>query len=127
MNSSKLKAAARILLGLIFVIFGLNGFLNFIPVPAPPEAGAKFLGALFETGYMFPMIKSIEILAGVALIAGYFAPLALLFLAPIIVNIFLYHLMLDPAGLVVPLILMALALFLGHQYRAEFKSVLKMK
>jgi uncharacterized membrane protein YphA (DoxX/SURF4 family) len=124
---NKLKPAARIILGLIFVVFGLNGFFNFIPVPPPPEAGAKFLGALFETGYMFPMIKGIEVIAGLLLLSNLFVPLALLLLAPIIVNIFMYHLMLAPAGLALPLVVVALALFLGHQYRAEYRSVLKMK
>ena len=63
---SKIYLGARIVLGLIFFIFGLNFFFHFIAVPPPPEAGGKFLGALFETGYMFPIIKVLEVVGGVA-------------------------------------------------------------
>jgi uncharacterized membrane protein YphA (DoxX/SURF4 family) len=118
---------ARILLGLIFFVFGLNGFFNFIPVPPPPEAGMKFLGALGGTGYFFPVLKATETIAGLALLSGFFAPLALVILAPIIVNIFLYHYFLAPEGLALPIVIVVLALYLGHHYRMAYKSLFKVR
>ncbi len=115
---------ARVILGLIFVIFGLNGFFNFIPVPPPPEAGMKFLGGLAGSGYFFPFLKSVEVIAGLALLTNMLAPLALIILAPIIINIFLYHFFLAPDGLILPVAMVALALFLGHTFRAAYKGIL---
>lgn len=118
---------ARILLGLIFFVFGLNGFLQFMPVPPPasPEAGA-FLGALAGTGYMFPAIKAVETISGLLLLAGRFVPLALTFLAPIIVNIVLFHGVLAPEGLLVPVVTLVLEVFLAFSYRHHFAGVLAM-
>ena len=88
--------AARIFLGLIFFVFGLNGFLQFMPQPPQPEAAGAFIGALAATGYMFPLIKGTEVVAGLLLLSGRFVPLALTLLAPIIVNIALFHTVLAP-------------------------------
>lgn len=116
--------AARILLGLLFFVFGLNGFLGFLPQPpVPPEAGA-FLGGLAATGYMFPLIKGTEVVAGLMLLSNRFVPLALVVLAPVIVNIVAFHAALAPAGLAVALVALALELALAWSYRASFRSVL---
>jgi uncharacterized membrane protein YphA (DoxX/SURF4 family) len=88
---------ARILLGLVFLVFGLNYFVPFLPTPPMEGPAAAFAGALFATGYMFPLIKGIEVLAGALLLAGRFVPLALLLLAPIVVNIAAFHVFLTPA------------------------------
>jgi uncharacterized membrane protein YphA (DoxX/SURF4 family) len=99
--------AARLFLGLVFTVFGLNFFLHFLPVPpAPPRAGA-FAGALFASGYLFPMLKTIEIVAGLLLLVGRFVPLTLAVVAPIIVNILGFHLFLEPSGLPLPLAMLA--------------------
>lgn len=113
----------RLALGLLFTIFGLNGFLGFMPnPPQPPDAGA-FLGAMGATGYMFPMLKSFELCAGLLLLAGRFVPLALLMLAPIVVNIVAFSLALNPAN---PLAYVALAgeLAVAWCYRGSFRGVL---
>lgn len=124
----KMGVVARIVMGLIFVIFGLNGFFNFLPFqPQLPEPAVKFVTALMETGYMFPLIKGTEVVAGICLVLGLFVPLALIALAPIIVNIFLYHYFLAPEGLAMAIVLVVLAFFLGHVYRKSFLSVLKPK
>ena len=81
-----------------FFVFGLNGFFNFIPMPPPPEPALKFLVALIGTGYLFPLIKGIEVLCGLALLSGLFVPLTLVVLAPIVVNIFLFHTILAHVG-----------------------------
>ncbi len=122
--SSKVSTASRIFLGLAFLVFGLNGFLHFLPMPPAPERAGAFLGALAATGYMFPLIKGTEVLAGVLLLSGRFVPLALALLAPVLVNIVAYHLVLAPAGAALPLVLTATELYLAYAYRGAFKPML---
>jgi uncharacterized membrane protein YphA (DoxX/SURF4 family) len=76
-----LPTAARLLLGGIFFVFGLNGFLGFLPQPPLSDAGGAFLGALAATGYMFPLIKGTEVVAGLLLLGNRFVPLAITLLA----------------------------------------------
>jgi hypothetical protein len=116
--------AARYLLGLIFFVFGLNGFLSFIPAPPLPEPAAAFGLALFKSGYFLPMLKTIEIAAGVALLSNRFVPLALAVLAPIVVNIFAFHFFLG-GGIVLPIGLIALELYLAWSYRDVFRPMLR--
>ena len=118
--------AARILLGLVFFVFGLNGFLHLGPQPPPPPAGAAFLGGLTAAGYMLPLIKGTEVVAGALLLSNRFVPLALTLLAPIVVNIAAYHLLLD-FNPVMPVVLVALLGFLAWSYRANFRGVLVAK
>ena len=119
-----LVPAARILLGLIFVVFGFNFFLHFIPQPPPPPAAGAFAGALFATGYFFYLLKTVEILSGLALLAGVFVPLAVTLLAPVVVNIFFFHAFLLPSGLPLALVLIVLELFLAWSYRGAFAPLL---
>lgn len=122
-----IPAAARYLLGAAFLVFGLNGFLGFMPMPEhSPEAGA-FLGALAATGYMFPLIKGTEVIVGLLLLSGRLVPLALTLLAPVMVNIVAFHVALEPASLPVPLVLLTLHVFLAWAYRANFVGVLQSK
>jgi putative oxidoreductase len=121
----KIVMIARILLGLILTVFGLDFFLQIMPELEVSEAGGAFLGALFSTGYVFPAIKAIEIGSGVLLLAGLLVPLALTLLAPIIVNIALYHAFLDANGLVTAIVLVILGSFLGWAYRHSFRGVLE--
>jgi uncharacterized membrane protein YphA (DoxX/SURF4 family) len=116
---------ARVVLGLVFVVFGANYFFDFLPPqPPPPDDALPFLGGLVASGYIFPVIKSIEIAAGVALLANRFVPLALVLLAPIIVNIVLFHTVLAPA-LPIPLAILALELYLAWSYRGAFAPMLR--
>src|SRR5436190_16417378 len=99
--STKIKSvsvvAARSVLGLIYFVFGLNFFLHFIPTP--PSAGGvadAFIGGLFQSGYFFPMMKSIEVVLGAFLLIGLFVPLSLVVLMPISLNILLFHAFLAP-------------------------------
>ena len=96
---SKLPLIARIILGLIFIVFSINFFLPFLPMPEPtPEAGA-FLGALMDSGYMFHFIKIVELVGGIMLLIGICIPFALVLLAPIVVNIFPLSHLSRPGGL----------------------------
>src|SRR5436190_4120927 len=102
-----LPTAARLFLGLVFTVFGLNFFLHFLPMPPAPPRAASFAGALFASGYLFPLLKSTEVVAGLLLLRGRFVPLALAVLAPIVINIVGFHLFLAPAGMAVPLAVLA--------------------
>ncbi|MBY0472605.1 DoxX family membrane protein [bacterium] len=118
---------ARILFGLIFFVFGLNGFLQFMPTPPPPEAAASFFGAMMQTGYFFPLLKATEIICGILLLSGSFVPLALVVLAPIILQIFFFHLFLAPSGLAMAVILGAIEIYLAFfsPYAAKLKPLFK--
>jgi uncharacterized membrane protein YphA (DoxX/SURF4 family) len=120
----KMPVVARTLLGLIFTVFGLNGFFQFIPQPPSPDAAQAFAGALAASGYFFPLLKSIEVASGILLLSGRFVPLALTVLAPIVVNIFAFHLFLAPGGMPMAVLLVALELGLAWAYRDSFRSVL---
>jgi uncharacterized membrane protein YphA (DoxX/SURF4 family) len=116
--------AARVLLGVVFFVFGLNGFLGFIPQPPAPERAGAFMGALAATGYMFPLIKGVEVLGGALLLSNRFVPLALAILAPNVVNIVLFHSLLAPGGLPVALFVLALELLAAWSYRDAFAPML---
>jgi uncharacterized membrane protein YphA (DoxX/SURF4 family) len=90
---------ARYVLGLIFTVFGLNGFFNFIPAPPPPPIASQFLGALLASHYMVPVFL-LQVLCGVLFLANRSVPLALTMIAPVIVNILLFHILMNPAGIV---------------------------
>ena len=118
--------AARILTGLSFLVFGLDGFLHFIPQPTSgvPAAAVAFGTALFQTGYMFPLIKGTEVLAALLLLSNRFVPLALLLLAPVVVNIVAFHAFLAPEGIVVAAVHAALVAYLAWAHRKAFAPVL---
>ena len=122
-----LPNAARIFLGLVFTVFGLNFFLHFLPMPPAPPRAAAFAGALFGSGYFFPLLKSIEVVAGLLLLANLFVPLTLAVLAPIIVNIIGFHLFLEPSGLPIPLVVLAAEIYLAWSYRAAFAPMLHIR
>jgi uncharacterized membrane protein YphA (DoxX/SURF4 family) len=114
---------ARNLLGLMFVTFGLNGFLNFIPQPPPPVGTAgEFLGALMASHYMLPVFL-LQLTAGVLLLANRFVPLALVLLGPVIVNILLYHSLMAPAGLPPGIVALALWLVVFASVRSAFAGL----
>jgi uncharacterized membrane protein YphA (DoxX/SURF4 family) len=117
--------AARLFLGLVFTVFGLNFFLHFLPMPPAPPRAAAFAGALFASGYLFPLLKVTEVAAGLLLLSGRFVPLALAVLAPIIVNIVGFHLFLEPSGLAIPLAVLAAEIYLARKYRAAFAPMLR--
>lgn len=113
----------RSLLGLAFVVFGLNKFLHFIPNPAEPSAAMDFFGALFRTGYFIPLLATTEVVSGALMLTGILVPLALVLIAPVIVNIFMFHLFLAPGGLPLAVIFVALELILAWQYRGAYAAM----
>jgi uncharacterized membrane protein YphA (DoxX/SURF4 family) len=117
--SSKLPTVARVLLGLVFFVFGLNGFLHFLPQPPPPARALGFVGGLASAGYFFPLLKATEVVAGALLLAG-FVPIALTLLAPIVVNIVAFHTFLAPGNWPVVGIVLASEIYLAVVHRAAF-------
>ena len=114
----------RLFLGAIFVVFGLNGLWQFIDIPQPEGLAADFMNVLYASGYM-KVVKVLEIIGGLLLLSGKKQALALCILAPIIVNILLYHLLLEPYGLIVALALVIAAGFLFFVHRASFAVIFK--
>ena len=88
---------ARYLAGVIFLVFGLNGFLNFIPMPPPGGIAGQFMGALYASHYLW-VIFAFQVIAGVLLLANRYVPLAVAVLAPVIVNILTFHVLMAPSG-----------------------------
>jgi len=89
---------ARLLLGLIFLVFGLNGFLHFIKAPMPTGVAGQFVGAIFVSGY-WVVIFAVQVISGVLFLVNRFVPLALVLIGPVIVNIICFHSFMEPKGL----------------------------
>ena len=119
-----LTIIARSLLGLTFVVFGLNAFLQFIPLPPPQGLAGDFMKALFVSHYFY-VVAVLQIAGGALLLRGRFVPLGLTLLGPVIVNILLFHIFLQPAGLPLAVVVGALALFLLWAYRQAFGGLIK--
>ncbi len=116
----------RILLGLPLLVFGANAFLNFIPPPSTPlpAPAAAFAGALFATGYMMKLIGVTQLLVGAFLVANRFVPLALVLLAPFLVNSLAFHIFLEHSGLPMAAVFAALELYLAWIYRDSYRTLL---
>ena len=116
---------ARFFLGCMLLMFGLNYFLSFLPYPEMPESAGLFLKALQDTGYMFPMIKCMELIAAVLFLLNRFVPLAIVIITPGIVNILMFHLVLDPGGLHMAVLLCTLLGIVVIHRKDVFKLLLK--
>jgi uncharacterized membrane protein YphA (DoxX/SURF4 family) len=113
----------RVLLGLVFAVFGSNAFLHFIPMPPMQGQAGAFITALASSGYLYA-IAALQVLGGLCLLIGArFVPLGLTLLGPVIVNIVLYHIFLDPNGLPMAGVISLLALFLLWVYRFKFPAI----
>lgn len=128
---AKLPLIARILLGLIFFVFGLMGLLNLIPPPTDlPEGLMTFTKGLAASVYFMPFLKLTETICGLLLLIGWFVPLALVILAPIALNIFLVHAFLAPSGLGMAIVIGLLMIYLSffaQPYSSTIKQLFKKK
>ena len=122
--NSKVALVARGLLGLIFFVFGLNGFLQFMPQPPMPEAAAAFFAGLMAAKYFMPLLSGSKVLCGALLLANKKVPLALLILAPICLNILLFHIFVELSGLPVAVVIVVLGLIVAWDRKEAFRSVL---
>ena len=123
----RLPTAGRLVMGVAFLVFGLDGFFAFMPRPPAgtmPAAAEALGGALFASGYMMPLVKGTEVFVGALLLSNRFVPLALAMIAPVLVNIVAFHGFLAPAGLGPGLVLLALELYLAWSYRDAYRPML---
>lgn len=125
--TDKIPAVIRVAFGLVFLVFGLAGLLRLMPQPELPDRGQVFMHALAYSGWMFPLIKSTEVVAGALLVAGLWAPFALILLAPILVNILAFHLFLAPSGLGMAIFLVGAEIYLAYVYREAWKPLFARK
>src|SRR6201990_3626908 len=114
-NMKILTTISRFLLGFIFLVFGLKGFLHFIPMPPPSGVAGQFLGSMFVTKYLL-FVFAIQLIGGLLLLINRYVALALTILGPVIVNILLFHSLMNPEGL-------GLALFVAILWAVVFVSV----
>ena len=114
---------ARILLGLVFVVFGSNGFLHFIPMgQLPPGPGGQFIGAMFQSHHIL-FISAVQVVGGLLLLINRYVPLALVLLGPVIVNILLYHILMVHMGLPLAIIVTILWFIVFYRHRQYFSGI----
>jgi hypothetical protein len=120
-------AIVRGLLGMMFLVFGLNGFLNFMPAPKdlPPDVITVSTG-LMKGGYL-AVVSATEVLVAVLLLTNRFVPLALVLLAPIVVGILTFHIAVAPATIVPGVVVLVMELYLAWAYRGVFRPMLRAK
>ena len=127
--TSRAKTAARVLLGLVFLGFGLNGLLHLFPLPPAQGAPAVFINGLIASRYLFPLLFGIYVLAGTALVIGRFVPMALTMLALVVVNVAVMHLFVPSSGAEMGLatLVTVLEIYLAWSYRAAFRPLLRVR
>ena len=115
---------ARFLLGLIFLVFGLNGFLHFIHMPPPSGVAGQFMGALFVSHYLV-VVFALQLIGAVLLLINRYVPLALAILAPIIFNILFFHFLMAPSGVPLALVTTILWILVFLSVRSAFAGLLQ--
>jgi putative oxidoreductase len=113
---------ARYLAGVIFLVFGLNGFLHFIPLPPPEGVAGQFMGALYVSHYLW-VIFAFQVIAGVLLLINRYVPLAVAVLAPVLVNILTLHALMAPSGLPLALFVTVLWALIFINVRPAFSGL----
>ena len=122
MNSLFTKIA-RVILGLMLLVFGANKFLHFIPMEAPTGSAGEFMNSLGATGYIFPIVGILEVIIGVMLLLKKWVAFALILLAPISINILLFHLFLDIPGLFFALLIVVINSILIFKHWQQYKPL----
>lgn len=121
---AKVNMVLRLLLGLIFTVLGANKLISFLPAPEFGQAAMSFFGALAASGYFFIALGLIETVSGILLLINRYVGLALAMLAPVTINVFLFHVFLAPEGIVVAIIVIGLNAYLAYANREKFSGVL---
>lgn len=117
----------RTLMGLLFLFASITFLFNLFPIPPMTGVTKTFNEGLASVGYFFPVLKIIELLCGLAFVTGYYVPLATVVIAPVIVNIFLFHAFIDPAGLPIAIFLVLANSFVAYYYRDAYAGLLRAK
>jgi hypothetical protein len=113
---------ARLLLGAVFVFFGMNLFLNFLHAPMPTGVAGEFSGALASSHYLW-FVAAFQVIPGLFLLFNRYVPLGLALLAPVIFNILLFHILMAPSGLLIAVIVALLWVLVYHRHRAAFSGL----
>ena len=116
------SVVARYLAGVIFLVMGLNGFLNFIPLPPPGGIAGQFIGVLYVSHYVW-VIFAFQVIAGALLLVNRYVPLAVAVLAPVIVNILSFHALMAPSGLPLALVVAVLWTMIFAGVRPAFAGL----
>lgn len=119
-----LEKVSMYVLGFILVLFGLNKGLNFITLPTPPEEAIGFLTGIGGSGYVFPTLMILEIMFGLSLLFNKYTKVTLLLLLPVLYNIFMYHLLMDVSGIIIPAVMVVTTSYLIWEKKDEYKSLL---
>ena len=114
---------ARVLLGLTFLVFGLNHLLHFLPQPSAPPGDAAMYGKLLSSHHVMTFVGWLMAIAGLLLLVGRWVPLALVILGPILVNILMFHILFNRPGLLRAVALTALEVLLIVAYRTSFRPL----
>ena len=114
---------ARYLLALIFIVFGLNGFLHFLPMKPPSSDLARQFFTVMSASHYLSVVFALQLIAGVLFLFPRTVPLALIIAGPLIVNILLFHVLMDPGGIVPGLVVTALWFIIFWQFRAAFDGI----
>ena len=127
----KIALVARLLLGLIYFVFGLNGFFHFLKMTPPPmsENAMAFAGGMMKSGYFMPLVSGTQVFGGLLLLTGFWAPLGLVILAPMTLNIVLFHAFLTPGlqNLVLPGAMLAFHLLAAAGYWPSYRPLFSNK
>lgn len=125
--TTKITAGARLFLGLIYFVFGLNGFLHFLKMTPPPmsETAMAYAGGLAKSGYFMPLLSGTQAIGGFFLLIGFASPLALIVLAPVTLNIILFHAFLTPGlqNLGLPIVMTVLQIIAMSGYGKIYRTL----
>ncbi len=123
--NGKLNLVVRILLGLMLVILGLNKFLQFMPMPPMPDAAGEFMGALVKSGYLMVVVALVEIGTGLLLLVNKYQALALVLVFPVLLNAFLFHIFLNPSGIMFAALAIVMNVYLMLSNKAAYEGMLQ--
>jgi putative oxidoreductase len=121
------STVSRYLLGLMFTVFGLNGFLHFIPQPPPANPLAMQFLVAVSASHFAVFFFAVQVLGGLLLLSGYFVPLALTLLAAELYNILAFHVTMAPASIAPALVACGLWIVVLLQYRESFNGIFSAK
>ena len=121
--NSKFTMIVRIVLGIILVVFGSNKFLHFFPMPPPAGSAGDFINTLGASGYIFPMLGVVEVCIGAMLLCKQWVPFGIILLAPISVNILLYHMCFGVPGLPIALLVLVLNVIMIYKHWPLYKPL----
>jgi putative oxidoreductase len=119
--------AIRVILGLLFMVSAIGYFFNLMPQPALGQNAQVFITGLFASGYLLPVVKTLELATALSFLTNRFIPLFTIIIFPITINILLFHLFMAPEGIVIPVFIFLGNLFLAYVYKKNYEYVLAIK